>query len=414
MVNPDFGLVPAGIPGTPVPFTLHIPNHDIHQLRTLVQHAPLDPPSFYNTHNYTDGADFAFGASRDYIAEAAHTWLHDYDWRAHEARWNAVPQFTINVTAPSDGQVFNFHFGALFSQREDAVPVLLSHGWPSGWHDFVGVLELLAEKYTPKTLPYHVIAPSIPDYGPSTRDGLLETELDYYKAAEALNELMKSLGFNAYVAQGGDVGTAITAALGAKHDEVKAVLFNNLLLRPSEIASVADLPVTPEESTSLAASTVFAYSGTGYMFEHGTKPSTIALVLGSSPVALLSWIGGLLSEAAPTPIDFILTQVSWYWYTKSFSRSLWSYRSVWEGVLKDVAGKLPSPLAITNKPVGYSYFPQEVLPAARSWLEHWFGENLVQYHAHEKGGHFAAFEEPEAFLKDVEDFVAIVKTKVEF
>ncbi|KAK3299449.1 Alpha/Beta hydrolase protein [Chaetomium fimeti] len=414
MVDAGFGLVPLGTPGTPAPFTLHVPGSDIHQLSSLVKSAVVGVPSYYNTHNATDGPDHAFGASRDWFAQAAHVWANDFDWREHEKYWNTFPQFTINVTAPSDGQVFDLHFAALFSQNPDAVPIILSHGWPSSWLDFIPIFELLAEKYTPETLPYHIITPSIPDYGLSTRNQLTETELNFSKAAEALNELMKALGFNAYIAQGGDVGSGITAAIGAEHDECKAVHFNNFLLTDTERAGVAELPVTPQEKASLAAGAEFAYSGTGYMLEQGTKPGAISLVLMSGPMALLGWIGSMYAEATNTPLDVILQQVSWYWYTKSYGRALWAYRSAWEAILRDVPDKLPSPLQITNKPIGYSFFPDEPLAVAKSWLEHWFPENLVFHRAHEKGGHFAAFEVPEAFLGDVEDFVAAVKTKISF
>lgn len=200
-----------------------IPNKDIAQLSNLIKHAVIDVPSYYNTRNDTSGPDHVFGPTRDWLANAAKVWASDFDWRAHEKHWNSFPQYTINVTAPSDGEVFNLHFAALFSRKPDAVPIILSHGWPSSWLDFIPVLELLTTKYTPETLPYHIVTPSIPDYGLSTRSGLTETELNFYKAAEALNELMKALGFEAYIAQGGDVGSGITAALGARHDECKAV-----------------------------------------------------------------------------------------------------------------------------------------------------------------------------------------------
>jgi pimeloyl-ACP methyl ester carboxylesterase len=228
MVDAGFGVVPVGIPGAPAPFTLHVPDKDLAQLSILVENAVIGVPSYYNTHNFTDGPDYLFGTSRDWFANAAKVWVNDFDWRAHEKYWNTFPQFTINVTAPSDGQVFDLHFAALFSRKPDAIPIILSHGWPSSWLDFIPIFELLTTKYTPETLPYHIIAPSIPDFGLSTRSELTKTELDFYKAAEALNELMKALGFDAYIAQGGDVGSGITAALGAVHDECKAVHCNLL------------------------------------------------------------------------------------------------------------------------------------------------------------------------------------------
>jgi hypothetical protein len=234
MVDAGFGVVPLGIPGTPAPFSLHFPDADLNQLSSLVKTAVIGAPSFYNTHSLADSPDHAFGATRSWLADAAQEWVNTFDWRSHETYWNSFPQFTINVTAPSDAQIFNLHFAALFSRNPDATPILFSHGWPSSWIDFIPIMELLTTKYTPETLPYHIIAPSIPDYGLSTRSNLTETELDFRTAAEALNELMKALGFDAYIAQGGDVGSGLTATLGAVYDECKAVhcMPNSNLLFP--------------------------------------------------------------------------------------------------------------------------------------------------------------------------------------
>lgn len=140
----------------------------------------------------------------------------------------------------------------------------------------------------------------------------------------------------------------------------------------------------------------------------------------------------MYAEGTGYSLEAILAQVSWYWHTRSYGRSLWAYRAAWQGLLRDKpAGLLPSPLVITKKPLGYSWYPGEVLTVAKSWMEHWFPENLVQFNAHEKvefpqqvvprfkadiekGGHFAAVDDPEGFLRDVEEFVAVVKTKVKF
>jgi microsomal epoxide hydrolase len=223
MVDAGFGVVPLGIPGRPVSFSLHILDADLKQLSSLVQTSLIGAPSFYNTRSLADGFEYAFGTTRDWMAAAADEWVNKFNWRAHEKTFNSIPQFTIDVTAPSDGQIFHFHFAALFSRKPDAIPILFSHGWPSAWLEFIPFLKLLASKYTPETLPYHIIVPSIPDYGLSTRSKLTETELNFDTAAEALNELMKALGFNAYVSQGGDVGSGLTAKLAATYDECKAV-----------------------------------------------------------------------------------------------------------------------------------------------------------------------------------------------
>ncbi|KAH6620698.1 Alpha/Beta hydrolase protein [Chaetomium sp. MPI-SDFR-AT-0129] len=472
-VDPAFGILPRStIPNgngnhkpdpdgparsTPTPFTLHVPDAELARLNILLEHSVIGPPSYYNTastekSSTTADAKKSFGATREWLANAAHVWTHDFDWRAHERRWNAIPQFMVDVTTTtsnkspgSEGeqqtqQNFRLHFAALFSRNPAAVPVLFCHGWPSSWLDFVPLLELLADKYTPETLPYHIVAPSIPDFGLSTRpvsssssagasaasssglnggglgdihDHNTERELDVYGAAAALNELMKTLGFDAYVAQGGDVGSGLVAALGGVHDECKAVLFNNFLLTPSEKAGIAHLPVLPQEALTIAINKQFIYSGTGYMLEQGTKPGTISLALMSNPVALLAWIGGLYAEATTFSLPSIIQQVAWYWHTQSYGRALWPYRVGWEAILRDAGvERLPSPLAVRDKPVGYSWFPYEALGVAESWLGEWFGEGLVFFRRHEKGGHFAAYEEPAEFLQDVEDFVATVKDKI--
>lgn len=289
MANLGFGVVPLGIPGTPAPFTLQIPDADLKHLSCLAKHSVIGAPTFYNTHNSTDSPEYGFGPTRDWLSNAIEVWLNDFDWRAREKHWNTFPQFTINVTAPSDGQIFNIHFAALFSKKPDAVPIIFSHGWPSSWLDFVPIFELLTANYTAETLPYHIITPSIPDFGLSTRSNVTTKELTFSQAAEALNELMKALGFDAYIAQGGDVGSGITAGICGIYDECKAVHFNNLALTPSETAPVMHLPLTAQENATLAVAAQFVDKGTGYMFEQGTKPSTIALALESSPLALLEW-----------------------------------------------------------------------------------------------------------------------------
>jgi len=215
-----FGVLPAGLPVAPTPFSLHVPNRDVHTLYSLIDSAYIAQPAYYNTHAYAPNG--TFGVSRDWLAEAKQTWLDDIDWREQEAYQNSFPQWKLNVTLPSDGQVFELHFAGLFSKKADAIPITFLHGWPGSWLEFVGVMTLLGEKYTPETLPYHVVVPSIPDYALSTRVEENETELNMTQASEALNELMIGLGFDAYVAQGGDVGSFLAQTMCGNHDECKA------------------------------------------------------------------------------------------------------------------------------------------------------------------------------------------------
>ncbi|KAK0631137.1 Alpha/Beta hydrolase protein [Bombardia bombarda] len=416
MAVSPFGTLPLGIPGNPVPYTHHIPSNTLHHLPHLVRSVDIAVPSYYNTHAYTPNG--TFGTSLEWLSSAAHTWVNDFDWRAHEDHWNSFPNFKINVTTPSDNQAFNLHFAALFSKKKDAVPIILMHGWPGSWLEFVPLLDLIVEKYTPETLPFHVIVPSIPDYGLSTRSDELTKELDLKGASEAMNELMKALGFGVggYIAQGGDVGYALAAYMSAKFDECKAVHLNLIFLDANQTAAIeaANLPLTPEEEATLAIGRAWGSTGSSYAYEHGTRPATIALAAMTSPLAMLSWMGEKFIEWSdnrdPLSLDTILAAVSFYWYTGCFGRALWSYR-----VLTPVIGGGIVDLPITfTKPFGYSAFPHELSTLPKSWADFLFPDNLVFYRRHDVGGHFAALQEPAAFLGDIEDFVAVVKTKVAF
>ena len=220
----SFGHLPTGILGHPVPFTLHVPGSPIHMLNTLIQHAHIAAPSFYNTN--ADPTNGTFGISRDWLITAQEIWTDPklFSWRAHEKHQNRFPQWKINITVPSDQEVFQLHFAAFFSKKKSAIPITLLHGWPGSWSEFAEVLELLATKYTPETLPYHVIVPSIPDYGLSTRPQEImgAGEVTMESASEALNELMKALGFKRYVAQGGDVGSFLAQTMCGLFAECRA------------------------------------------------------------------------------------------------------------------------------------------------------------------------------------------------
>ena len=217
----EFGIFPAGIPANPIPFSFHVPDSDLDRLHSLVKGAQVAVPSWYNVH--ANAANGTFGISRNWLEAAQDAWVADdqFSWRAHEEHFNSFPGFKVNVTTPSDGQLFELHFAALFSKKQSAVPITFLHGWPGSWLEFVPMLDLLVSKYTPETLPYHIVVPSIPDYGLSIRPNE-DRELTMEAAAEAMNELMVALGFDAYVAQGGDVGSFLAQTMCGVYNECKA------------------------------------------------------------------------------------------------------------------------------------------------------------------------------------------------
>ncbi|KAK3985821.1 putative epoxide hydrolase [Cladorrhinum sp. PSN332] len=408
-----FGVLPAGLAVTPTPFTLNVPNRDVHTLYSLVDSAYIAAPKYYNTHAYAPNG--TFGVSRDWLSESQQYWIDEFDWREEEAYQNSFPQWKLNVTAPSDGQVYELHFAGLFSKKADAIPVTFLHGWPGSWLEFVGVLELLADKYTPETLPYHVVVPSIPDYCLSTRVEENETELNMTQAGEALNELMVGLGFDAYAAQGGDVGSFLAQVMCGNHDECKAYHLNMYFLTAEQSVSVAsaNLTITPAEEAILKSVNAWASTGSAYANEHGTRPSTISLVLNTNPLAMLAWMGEKFIEwsdnvnATPLSLRTILSTVSLYWFTDTYVRAMWSYRVL----TSVVGGTLPAVPTSFTKPFGYSAFPVEIATLPESWAEHLF-PNLVFYNSHTQGGHFAALQEPALFLEDIEAFLTIVKPNV--
>lgn len=215
-----FDKLPSAASVKPEPFQLHVPDSDLADFKTLLKLSPVAPATYENSTS-TREAGKDYGVTRDWLIAAKETWLSNFDWRAHEARVNSFPNFKLPIKDGDDE--LSIHFTALFSQKKDATPVIFMHGWPGCFLEFLPMLELLRTKYTPETLPFHAIVPSLPGYGlssgpPTTRD------FNSANAAGVLNTLMVQLGFGSgYIAQGGDVGYFLARRMSAAHDECKAL-----------------------------------------------------------------------------------------------------------------------------------------------------------------------------------------------
>ncbi|KAK0879689.1 hypothetical protein LTR87_006490 [Friedmanniomyces endolithicus] len=361
---------------------------------TIPSKASLKPKPF-NAHDFNH-----WGISREWVADAKQHWETKYDWRKTEDRINSYPNFTVPIE--DSGFEFQIHFTALFSKKPDAVPLALLHGWPGSFLEFLGTLDVLREKYKPEDLPFHVIVPSLPGYGYSNGPPL-DKDFDTEGIARVVDKLMVGLGFGdgGYVAQGGDVGSFVSRVLGVNSEACKAVHLNLAIgiQQPDDVPMDA---LSKEEQEGLVRYNNFGNLGNAYAREHGTRPSTIGLVLSSSPVALLAWVGEKFlqwSDESP-PVDEILDSVTLYWYTDSFPRAIFPYRQFF--------GPKPTffhPDAqwYIKKPMGYSWHPKELAPVPKAWVAK--SGNLVWYRGHTEGGHFAAMERPKYFVKDVEDFV---------
>jgi microsomal epoxide hydrolase len=214
----SYSNIPAGAEGNPEPFTLHVPDEELSHFHSLVELSKIGPETFENL----QGGKRRFGLTRDWLAKAKDAWLNDFNWRDdHEAYINSFPNFKIPIKDPECGEL-SIHFAGLFSAKKDAIPIIFLHGWPGSFVEFLPLLDLLRKKYTPDTLPFHAVVPSLPGYTLSAGPPL-DRNFHVKDAARYMNRLMVQLGFGGgYVAQGGDVGYVIASILSG-YEECKAV-----------------------------------------------------------------------------------------------------------------------------------------------------------------------------------------------
>jgi pimeloyl-ACP methyl ester carboxylesterase len=336
----------------------------------------------------------------------ARYWTTEYDWRACEARLNALPQFSTEI----DG--VDIHFIHVRSRHENALPLIMTHGWPGS------VVELL-ETVGPLTDPtahggtaedaFHLVLPSMPGYGLSSEP----TELgwDASRVARAWAELMHRLGYTRYVAQGGDVGALVTDLMGRQAVDGLVGYHLNLL---TAVLAVGDrLPKESEQERAAAAAVAtFRQDGFGYFLEMATRPQTIGYALLDSPVALAAWmldhdtdsyykmsrafldgdpVGGLTRES-------IVDNITLYWLTGTAASAARSYWEDGRALAAALASGQPPPAV--SVPVGFTTFPGEIWASPRSWVEAVY-PGLAYFNEVDSGGHFAAWEEPELFATEI-------------
>ncbi len=350
-------------------------------------------------------ADRSQGVQLATIQEVARYWTADYDWRRCQAKLNALPQFTTEI----DG--LDIHFIHVKSAHADALPLIMTHGWPGS------VIELL-EAVGPLTDPtahggrgedaFDLVLPSLPGYGFSAEPA--EVGWDPGRIARAWAELMHRLGYTRYVAQGGDQGASITDTMGRQAPNGLAGIHMNLLV--TALGGGAMPAETEQERAALEQTKTFRTSGFGYFLEQATRPQTIGYALLDSPVALAAWmldhdtdayykISRAFVDKQPSgglTRDHILDNITLYWLTGT---GVSAARSYWESgraqALAAAAGQVPPEVKL---PVGFTTFPGEIFRAPRSWVEKSY-PSLTYFHEADKGGHFAAWEEPELFATEI-------------
>ncbi|KAF4957867.1 hypothetical protein FSARC_11163 [Fusarium sarcochroum] len=391
----SFATIPTTATCVPEPFRLSYSEKQLEELRTLIKLSKVGPATYESTRE-----DRQYGITTKWLSEAKEQWAQ-FDWHKTEDHINTFPNFIARVN-DSDTD-FNIHFVALFSQRLDAVPVLLLHGWPGSFMEFLPILSLLKSKYTPTTLPYHVVVPSLPGYTLSSPPPV-DRDFQLPDAARILDKLMTGLGFTKeYVCQGGDIGSRVARVMGATYPRVKAVHLNFSIM--PDPGNIPHTEYSELENKGLERFRWFEKLGSAYALEHATKPATIGLTLSSSPLAMLAWIGEKFLDWTDDdpPLSTVLESVTLYWLSNCFSTSLWPYR---QRFAPGNIGAHDNPEWHLHKPLGMSWFPQEVAPVPKAWTA--TTGDLVFFRQHEHGGHFAALEHPDILLKDLEDFVAQV------
>jgi pimeloyl-ACP methyl ester carboxylesterase len=380
------------------PFRVEVPEEALTELRRR-----LDATRWPSRELVTDRSQ---GVQLATMQELARYWATEHDWRACEARLNALPQFMTEI----DG--VDIHFIHVRSPHPDAMPLIMTHGWPGS------VVELL-DSIGPLTDPpahggraedaFDLVLPSLPGYGFSAEP----TELgwDVGRVGRAWAELMRRLGYTRYVAQGGDVGAAVTDAMGRQAPEGLLGIHINLLV--TALAGPQFPTDTEEERSAAAAIATFQASGFAYFLEMATRPQTIGYAQLDSPVALAAWlldhdtdsyekIARAFVDGQPAgnlTRDHIVDNITLYWLTGTGASAA---RSYWEDFGVDAvqarAGQAPPGVAV---PVGFTTFPGEIWRTPRSWAEKSY-PTLAYFNEVDRGGHFAAWEEPELFATEVQ------------
>jgi microsomal epoxide hydrolase len=387
-----FSTAPKHAQQQPTPFELHVEEEKLQEFKTLLKLSPIAKETYENKQN--EGGHGKFGVSRKWMVDAKKEWLEKFDWRKEEEYINSFPNFKSTIH-DDDGAKYDVHFVALFSSKSDAIPIAFFHGWPGSFLEFLPLMDLLRNKYTPDSLPYHIIVPSLPGFALSS-DPPLDKDWKVADTSRIMHKLMLSLGFGTpgYLVQGGDIGSMVSRHIAAKYAECKGMHVNFMHTRDIKSYSAPEDELSDAEKKGVERMDEFMTVGRAYAMEHGTKPSTIGLVLGSSPIAQLGWIGEKFlawSDPSTTPsLNTILADITLYWLTGCYPTSIYTYREVKETLYVD-------------KPTGYSWFPYELSPVPKAWAAK--TAKLAFFRAHEMGGHFAALERPEVLWADVEEWV---------
>ncbi|MEZ5551286.1 MAG: epoxide hydrolase [Pseudomonadales bacterium] len=368
-------------------FKINIAAAEIDDLHRRLQHTRW--PDAETPDDWSQGVPLAYAREiRDY-------WLNDYDWRSRETYFNRFPQFITAIEG------LDIHFIHVRSPHPNAVPVLITHGWPGSvveFHKVIGPLTDPVAHGGSAEDAFHVVCPSLPGYGFSGKP--TTTGWGVEKIAAVWDQLMLRLGYESYLAQGGDWGSAVTTAIGLQNlGNCRGIHVNMPSARPTPEALANP---TERDRLALAGGQYYQEWGAGYSKQQATRPQTLGYGLVDSPIGQATWIIEKFLEwtdcqGHPENVltrEELLDNVMFYWLTASGASSA---RLYWESFNKAFSGDAARTVTLQT---GCSIFPKEIVATPRSWAEQRY-TNIVYWNELDRGGHFAAFEQPELFVKEL-------------
>ena len=382
---------------TLAPFTIAISSAEISDLQARLERMRWP--------DEIDQSEWNLGTNKAFLQSLTNYWLNEFDWPAQQARLNAFAQFTLAV----DGRTI--HFIHARSPHANAQPLILSHGWPGSIVEFLRIIPKLThpEQHGGRAEDaFHVVAPSLPGFGFSSKPTGFGTNT--LTIAELFAQVMTALGYERFFAQGGDFGTGVTIALARLYPQrVMAIHLNMMQGRavPSK-ADIARRPLSPAEEQMMKDRARFAEEGGAYAHVQRTKPQSLGFALNDSPVGLAAWIAEKFhawtdNDGDPTCAvsrDDLLTNISIYWFTQTITSSMRLYYESQRAPALFKEGEKIIP------PLGFAAFPREIVRPPREFVERFF--DVRHWTEMPRGGHFAALEQPDLLAADIRKFFGTV------
>ena len=365
------------------PFKIEIPDAEIEDLRRRLASTRWPEKELVD--------DWSQGIPLSYVQEVCAYWGEKYDWRSREALLNQWPQFMTEI----DG--IDIHFIHVRSKHENAMPLVITHGWPGSVVEFQKVIGPLTDPTAhggDASDAFHVVCPSLPGYGFSGKPTKTGTSVG--KIGAMWGQLMARLGYEKYAAQGGDWGAMVTSAIGIQDTEHCLGIHLNMPIVAPDPETMSDM--TEQEKSALAGIAHYTEQGSGYSKQQSTRPQTLGYGLTDSPSGQAAWVlekfhAWTDCNGHPENVlgrDELLDNVMLYWLSGNAASSGRLYWESFNSVAMD---------DITI-PVGCSIFPKEIFRCSRRWAEKRF-KNIIHWNDMKVGGHFAAFEQPEAYVGEV-------------